>query len=209
MTGWHCQLCHEYCACSHGCRLQELESQHKGFQQEQEAAEFEKLQMKFGFSDKVSTSSSRLPVSQPASWYTVMVVANNNDVSRKQQHWALQKGVHIEAAGQHASPLFAVDSHACMGAHSFVAIAEGGTMLAVHFCYVCSGQASASGVVKRAIGPGTAPATQQHKPPGVHTVLVGAEQQLLMLSGHQLTHCRLSPACCQPTVQDHALQESI
>lgn len=37
------------------CRLQELESQHKSYQQEQEAAEFEKLQMKFGFSDKVST----------------------------------------------------------------------------------------------------------------------------------------------------------
>jgi hypothetical protein len=36
-----------------GCRIQELEAQHKSLQQEQEAAEFEKLQAKFGFSDKV------------------------------------------------------------------------------------------------------------------------------------------------------------
>jgi hypothetical protein len=39
------------------CRLQEFESQQRSLQQEQEAAEFEKLQMKFGFSDKVSTAA--------------------------------------------------------------------------------------------------------------------------------------------------------
>lgn len=52
-----------------GCRLQELEAQHRSHQVEQEAAEFEKLQMKFGFSDKVSTACRHCRIAMGAlSW---------------------------------------------------------------------------------------------------------------------------------------------
>jgi hypothetical protein len=47
--------------CSMHCRrVQELESEHRTLQQELEAQQFEALQAKYGFSDKVSRTGSEL-----------------------------------------------------------------------------------------------------------------------------------------------------
>lgn len=54
------------CICWLDRRLQEMEAQHKSLQQEQEAAEFEKLQAKFGFSDKVGWRPGVLHTAQAA-----------------------------------------------------------------------------------------------------------------------------------------------
>jgi hypothetical protein len=61
-----------------------MEAQHKSLQQEQEAAEFEKLQAKFGFSDKVGWHTGVLLTEAGAQvWLGILELATGQDCAAR------------------------------------------------------------------------------------------------------------------------------